>query len=490
MRKKRTNLPFTLGLVGTFLIHGSLIYYVVHEEIQLLDELIFNHYVSNSTSIYSPPTPASSLHIPDPSLDSTIETPQLVLLPPPPPEIDRFDIPDFGDKDGTGEGSVASEGDEPLQAREADENQPFLSRDPVGPLVNANPSPSTALPGIPNPGLPIPIRPAQPPVAPTPQITPQIGSAPQGPFGVEAPPLPPTPLLAARPPIADIDKPQTDTIIGEQSLQRVPDEENPEKIIETPPDKSEEPPNRLLAMLDNILQPTTRQALTLLPDSDPTSPSTQPVKGPTTRSAIALDNPKENPSTVGTSPDAAPTTQPLGKNPTVALDSPTTRPTTRPSDNPAAPNPQIAMMIPTAPMEGASPTPVAPQGNIGDAGLPIAPADPAPMSDLESDPFAKQGSVIVRPGKLDVQIGRKVKPIRPQFNLRGQMDNLYGATVSSRVSFDATGKVTDVKILQSSGSTDIDLAVEVALYKWWFEPTTNKQGVPRGDFIILALRFL
>ena len=168
MRKKRTNLPFTLGLVGTFLIHGSLIYYVVHEEIQLLDELIFNHYVSNSTSIYSPPTPASSLHIPDPSLDSTIEPPQLVLLPPPPPEIDRFDIPDFGDKDGTGEGSVASEGDEPLQAREADENQPFLSRDPVGPLVNANPSPSPLSPGIPNPGLPIPIRPAQPPVAPTP----------------------------------------------------------------------------------------------------------------------------------------------------------------------------------------------------------------------------------------------------------------------------------------------------------------------------------
>src|SRR5213075_709089 len=66
---------------------------------------------------------------------------------PKPPEVEQF--PDLvGDMRGKGIGTHDAAGDQPLKAREADADQPFLSRDPRGPgRVGNDPSPSLVPPG-------------------------------------------------------------------------------------------------------------------------------------------------------------------------------------------------------------------------------------------------------------------------------------------------------------------------------------------------------
>jgi TonB family protein len=120
----------------------------------------------------------------------------------------------------------------------------------------------------------------------------------------------------------------------------------------------------------------------------------------------------------------------------------------------------------------------------------LLPADPAPMSESESDPFSRTGFVIIRPGKMEVQLGRRVKPIRPVFNLKNSVDmfTMAGVIVGARVSLDAAGNVTDVKILRPSGSPDVDLAVENALYKWWIEPGKDRNGQAHADAVYLELK--
>jgi TonB family protein len=66
-----------------------------------------------------------------------------IALQPPPPPLD-----DMGDRNGAGTASSASQGPTPLQARQADQDQPQLSRDPSGPAkMGHQPSPSDAPPG-------------------------------------------------------------------------------------------------------------------------------------------------------------------------------------------------------------------------------------------------------------------------------------------------------------------------------------------------------
>src|SRR5439155_21195608 len=60
-------------------------------------------------------------------------------------------------------------------------------------------------------------------------------------------------------------------------------------------------------------------------------------------------------------------------------------------------------------------------GRIGPA---VAPADPAPQSESESDPFSKNGSVKFKRGATDIQFGRKHKIIRPRLGLAAQTDML------------------------------------------------------------------
>jgi TonB family protein len=56
-----------------------------------------------------------------------------------------------------------------------------------------------------------------------------------------------------------------------------------------------------------------------------------------------------------------------------------------------------------------------------------------------------------------------------------------GATV------DAAGFVQNVVILRSSGSDNIDLPAQRAVYNWWFEPTKDKTGQPQPDLWVVTI---
>jgi TonB family protein len=99
-------------------------------------------------------------------------------------------------------------------------------------------------------------------------------------------------------------------------------------------------------------------------------------------------------------------------------------------------------------------------------------ADPAPMSDSESDPFSTERSVDMSPGKVEPHLGRKVKTVRPDIDYVGEVDLFQSQfpKMTLRVRLDASGKPAEVKIVHSTGSTNLDQAVKVAVYKWEFEP--------------------
>ncbi|MGE5610780.1 MAG: energy transducer TonB, partial [Bacillota bacterium] len=144
-----------------------------------------------------------------------------------------------------------------------------------------------------------------------------------------------------------------------------------------------------------------------------------------------------------------------------------------------------------------SPSPAQPPipatGNGGGAGggrpgPPIPPADPAPMSDSESDPFARVGSATVRAGKVEARLGRAHKLIKPRLTIKGQIDlqSIANPTVIMKVSLDETGKVTNVEVLRSSGSNEVDLPATLALYKSWIEPRKDKTGKAIPDVIVIV----
>lgn len=119
----------------------------------------------------------------------------------------------------------------------------------------------------------------------------------------------------------------------------------------------------------------------------------------------------------------------------------------------------------------------------------VAPADPAPMSDSESDPFSKTGRVDFRSGKMEVRFGRAFKSVRPRLSLAAQLDllGLKSPRIVLKIAIDVKGKVTDVEVLRSSGSKLVDQPVTVAMYQWWFEPAKNADGKPIADEIVLPI---
>ncbi|MGA2496243.1 MAG: TonB family protein [Tepidisphaeraceae bacterium] len=485
--------------------------------------------------------------------------PQLPPLPPlvqRPPEnpLDRFLKSQFGEDEAKGTAIKSSPGDEPMAGREGKQDQPWLSRDPVGPALNpSEPSPYTGLPGdngnggrmtMPGPGGAGPAaRPGGVPSAPSmvpPAALTERPEPPNTPFGAPAPPLPPQPKLIARPPFRDIvaeapEKP--DNVIGtvrpvpkaEPSVveghspkpnqllvdaqstmpttlpavvvRKKPNDLKPEQAVDDPSKVTPADMPKEMAVLDTLLRPTTRQAdplaKKLIPDAIEEGVGTVAVKGPTTRpaDAVAMRDPNDRPDnpTVDKTKEAKPTTLPVGEN---ALVKSEYDPDRKRNDKPAEPDqPRPVQVASNAEAGSAGATHPGPGGDPlagnGRPGLPLVPADPAPETDSESDPFTSVGAVQLRPGKIDAQIGRKFKPIRPRLTLKGEMDvvSMGRAVVVLRVSIDPTGKVTDVKVRQSSGSNDIDLPVMVAVYKWWIEPPKDKRGHARADVMLLSIAY-
>lgn len=118
-------------------------------------------------------------------------------------------------------------------------------------------------------------------------------------------------------------------------------------------------------------------------------------------------------------------------------------------------------------------------------------ADPAPQSDSESDAFSVLGSAQFRAGKVTVRSGRQVKTRRPKVGLAGMVDLAQGtgAEVILDVSVDATGKVTNVDVAESSGSNEIDQPCRVAMYDWWFGPKKDAAGRAVPDRFRFTISF-
>jgi TonB family protein len=135
-----------------------------------------------------------------------------------------------------------------------------------------------------------------------------------------------------------------------------------------------------------------------------------------------------------------------------------------------------------APAPAAAQAPAAVPAPVG-AELP--PADPAIMSDSESDAFAKGNAIEFKDGRVDVRFGRKVKTVRPRLSLAATYDlmAMEGPRMVVRVSVDPTGNVRLVNIVKSTGSESADQAVKVALYQWWFEPPKDKSGKALADVV-------
>ncbi|MGH7215523.1 MAG: hypothetical protein ACREIT_12225 [Tepidisphaeraceae bacterium] len=181
------------------------------------------------------------------------------------------------------------------------------------------------------------------------------------------------------------------------------------------------------------------------------------------------------------------------------------QPTTRPAEDVESdeeqpempPRTEVAMadpVTPARPQPSAHETPAQPAPRPGDGGAPgpdLAPADPAPESDSESDPFSKIGSAEFRPGSVQARFGRKVKTVRPRLTLAGKYDlaSMAKPSLVLAVRVDETGHVRSVDVVRSSGSNEVDLPVQRAMYEWWIEPAKDKDGNPIADVMLWSLSF-
>ena len=114
------------------------------------------------------------------------------------------------------------------------------------------------------------------------------------------------------------------------------------------------------------------------------------------------------------------------------------------------------------------------------------------MADSETDPYSVTGTAHFRPGKSEVQFGRKHKLVRPRFDLAAQTALLSlrsPVVIALKLELDAQGNVTHVDFAKRSGSDDIDQAITVAAYQWWLEPTRDKSGNPIADVVPFVIRF-
>lgn len=124
-------------------------------------------------------------------------------------------------------------------------------------------------------------------------------------------------------------------------------------------------------------------------------------------------------------------------------------------------------------------------------GAPVA-ADPAAQGESESDPVSTIGAADFRRGATKVQLGRGHKITRPHLSIAAQADlfQLTNPLLVLKIKTDATGKVTSAEVYRSSGSNSVDQPCKLAAYNWWFEPPKDKDGKPKPDVILFAIRFI
>lgn len=506
------------GLVSiclTLVIHAGLAYLLICAFIQDQEFLLHHnpparqHFGKGYVGIISlPELPPSPPKAPDKAQSPPKPRPQPRLKPQEQPAPN-----DFGEANGKGTSINSFNSDKPFQGRLGDQDQAWLSRDPAGPgRMPPVPSPFTGLPGEMGDNRPkrqggpggdgsppaalaslLPPQPQTPtPFGPNAVTGPATGQAPKF---VAPPPTPPPPApVATTPPV----KPPTEMIAIVEPGGPTTHPTDPHATTRPPDWVAEDlPSGPKTSLRPKIKTPATWPNDTKIEVS--LSPKTQ-VNSPATRPAQIAADQQVHPETPKPSPSTQPSELVQAQADPARESQP--KPTTRPVEvalGPVKPAPDH----PSQPTEKQQETEAqrpkpssknpgpggSPNAGGGRAGPPIAPADPAPMSDQESDAFSTKGTVIIAPGKIEAKLGRKVKPIKPRLPLKGQVDvvSLENPTAVFKVSIDPTGKVTDVRTLRSSGSNEIDHPTELALYQWWIEPAKNKQGKAIKDVIVLTI---
>jgi hypothetical protein len=111
-------------------------------------------------------------------------------------------------------------------------------------------------------------------------------------------------------------------------------------------------------------------------------------------------------------------------------------------------------------------------------------------SDTESSPFARAPSLMFVAGHLEGRKGLKVQTKEPRYHDSSEVDmeSLGDPRTLLGVKVDADGNVLDVQILESSGSTNIDMDRKRAVWDWILEPEKDKDGRVTDDHWTIAMR--
>lgn len=111
-------------------------------------------------------------------------------------------------------------------------------------------------------------------------------------------------------------------------------------------------------------------------------------------------------------------------------------------------------------------------------------------SDTESVAFAKAPSLMFVAGHLEGRKGLRVQTKEPRYHDSSEVDmeSLGYPRTLLGVKVDADGNVLDVTVLESSGSTNIDLDRKRAVWDWILEPEKDKDGHVTDDHWTIALR--
>jgi TonB family protein len=469
---------------------------------------------------------------PDKSAPPEAEPPAPVVPPPPPPPPPKQEVEKYPDKigrnDGTGIGTHEAKGPKPLVAREGDNDQPNLSRDPRGPGMPDKPTPTALPPGDGGAGgraggPPVPELPAPPePSAATPP--PPVASP--SPLASPPPAASPTPAPAAAkaadvtPPAKQKEEPRTPDSSarsdGPAAVEPAKPREaakpvDPPNVSDADPDPRAEPgPPREGPMTVKVpadargVESENAKPNPRVKERGPLTLERPGIDAPLPADASAADRqarrdgllPPPPAARLATSPPPAPLVRRVPP-PSPAAASPATPPVDA-GLTPAPPTPSPTPPTPAAPtqpkavvaMLAPRPTPQA-TGDGGRPGVRTQAADPAQESDSEVDAFSKIGSLTLRrDGSLPVQFGRQVKTVRPHIPIQGYIDAALGArSVSLRVGVGADGTVTTVAVERGSGSPDLDQASLIAMYDWWFEPLKDKKGRTVPDVVLFTLNY-
>ncbi|HWE02201.1 MAG TPA: energy transducer TonB [Tepidisphaeraceae bacterium] len=406
--------------------------------------------------------------------------------PTPKPKVPEIDSPeDMGEHAGKGTGSQAAKGDTPLKAPEADQDQAFLSRDPIGHgRVGDPPAFNTGRRGQNGHG------------GQAGAVEAGSGKAGAG-RKTDAAPAPHSPPMSKDSPSA----PARDASPADRALARDASHA-PAPAIHSPP--AIPPPSdaaKIGAAKLNLEKPAVSEVKPTAPLAEapkvetgslPTAPAEGPSVTPVESSGKAPptpDAPKERPAIAMAIASPLPPAPVAAAPPAAATEAPTEKSKPMepaPAKPPAPPSPVSPPVTPAAPAPALVST-----GDSRAPGLDRPSADPAQESDSESDPFSKTAiSAVLHDGRLEVREGRKIKTTRPHF-----LPGAVGAFLANpdpvlvlKISVNPNGNVKNVDIVRSTGSIEIDQPCRVAVYDWWFEPSHDKKGRPVADVVLFTIR--